>query len=116
MPVSHVLLLTSYSIDTAAEHSILQIVLKPVLLHRWWQNADAPWQLLAVCYDLKAALDSGNPANYRSKIPVHQDGSCNRQQHYAALARDESGGRAVNLLPVDKPQVLPLLTCTQTGS
>ena len=77
------------------------------MFHRWWQNADAPWQLLAVCYDLKAALDSGNPATYCSKIPVHQDGSCNGLQHYAALARDESGGRAVNLLPVDKPQVLP---------
>lgn len=40
-----------------------------------------------------------------SKLPIHQDGSCNGLQHYAALGRDESGGRAVNLLPVDKPQV-----------
>ncbi len=40
---------------------------------------------------------------------MHQDGSCNGLQHYAALGRDESGGRAVNLLPVDKPQVMLLL-------
>ena len=73
--------------------------------HRWWQEADSPWQLLAVCFDLRAALSSGNPETYMSRIPVHQDGSCNGLQHYAALGRDESGGRAVNLLPVDKPQV-----------
>ena len=75
---------------------------------RWWQGADAPWQLLAVCYDLQAALASGSPETYRSKLPIHQDGSCNGLQHYAALGRDESGGRAVNLLPVDKPQVSDL--------
>ena len=73
--------------------------------HRWWQDADSPWQLLAVCYDVRAALASGDPETYMSKMPVHQDGSCNGLQHYAALGRDESGGRAVNLLPVDKPQV-----------
>ena len=58
-----------------------------------------------MCYDLQAALGSGDPESYMSKLPIHQDGSCNGLQHYAALGRDESGGRAVNLLPVDKPQV-----------
>ncbi len=32
-----------------------------------------------------------------------QDGTCNGLQHYAALARDEVCGAAVNLLPADKP-------------
>jgi DNA-directed RNA polymerase len=32
-----------------------------------------------------------------------QDGSCNGLQHYAALARDGSGGQAVNLLPGPAP-------------
>ena len=32
------------------------------------------------------------------------DGSCNGLQHYAALARDLTGGFAVNLCPSDKPQ------------
>jgi DNA-directed RNA polymerase, mitochondrial len=35
---------------------------------------------------------------------VHQDGSCNGLQHYAALGRDLSGGSAVNLTPEDRPQ------------
>jgi len=39
-----------------------------------------------------------------SSLPVHMDGSCNGLQHYAALGRDEAGGRAVNLLPADVPQ------------
>ena len=35
------------------------------------------------------------------------DGSCNGLQHYAALALDEPGGAAVNLVPSDRPQVIP---------
>jgi DNA-directed RNA polymerase len=34
---------------------------------------------------------------------VHQDGSCNGLQHYAALGRDVAGGTAVNLMPCEKP-------------
>ena len=41
----------------------------------------------------------------RFQLPVHQDGSCNGLQHYAALGRDELGGLQVNLLPTDEPQV-----------
>jgi len=37
-------------------------------------------------------------------LPVHQDGSCNGLQHYAALGRDELGGARVNLMPAPKPQ------------
>ena len=33
-----------------------------------------------------------------------KDGSCNGLQHYAALGRDTLGGRAVNVLPSEKPQ------------
>ena len=40
----------------------------------------------------------------RCHLPVHQDGSCNGLQHYAALGRDKPGGLAVNLLPSDRPQ------------
>ena len=86
-------------------HEVFDTADNPFDGSRWWQGADSPWQLLAVCCDLQAALTSGNPETYMSRIPIHQDGSCNGLQHYAALGRDESGGRAVNLLPVDKPQV-----------
>ena len=70
----------------------------------WWQTADAPWQALATCFEIVRAIDSGNPETYACALPVHQDGSCNGLQHYAALGRDELGGSRVNLLPADKPQ------------
>lgn len=40
----------------------------------WWKDADSPWQFLAVCADLVAALDSPDPTKYLSCLPVHQDG------------------------------------------
>ncbi len=58
---------------------------------RWWQEADDPWQALATCQELVKALDSGAPENYLSGLPIHQDGSCNGLQHYAALGREEEG-------------------------
>ncbi|VDO30746.1 unnamed protein product, partial [Heligmosomoides polygyrus] len=36
-------------------------------------------------------------------LAVHQDGSCNGLQHYAALGRDKEGGREVNLLKSETP-------------
>ena len=38
-----------------------------------------------------------------SRFPVHQDGSCNGLQHYAALGRDRAGAESVNLCPNDVP-------------
>lgn len=52
-----------------------------------------------------AALRSGNPEEYVSHLPIHQDGSCNGLQHYAALGRDEIGAKSVNLAPCPAPQV-----------
>eukprot|EP00903_Cladosiphon_okamuranus_P015271 g14112.t1 len=70
----------------------------------WWKKADSPWQCLAVCADLVAAVDSPDPSKYLSCLPVHQDGSCNGLQHYAALGLDAKGGAQVNLVPSCKPQ------------
>ena len=36
-------------------------------------------------------------------MPIALDGTCNGLQHYAAMLRDEVGGKAVNLVPSDKP-------------
>jgi DNA-directed RNA polymerase len=36
-------------------------------------------------------------------MPIALDGTCNGLQHYAAMLRDEVGGKAVNLVPGDKP-------------
>ncbi|CBJ30655.1 mitochondrial DNA-directed RNA polymerase [Ectocarpus siliculosus] len=78
--------------------------LRPLEGECWWKDADSPWQCLAVCADLTAALDSPDPARYLSRLPVHQDGSCNGLQHYAALGLDANGGAQVNLSPSPEPQ------------
>ncbi|KAK0715190.1 hypothetical protein B0H67DRAFT_580168 [Lasiosphaeris hirsuta] len=70
---------------------------------RWWLEAEDPWQTLATCFELKAALQSPVPADYVSSMPVHQDGTCNGLQHYAALGGDTWGAQQVNLLPGDRP-------------
>jgi len=71
---------------------------------RWWLNADKPWQLLAACIELTDALRSPNPEEFCSNLPIHQDGTCNGLQHYAALGGDELGAIKVNLMPSDRPQ------------
>ena len=72
--------------------------------NRWWLNADDPWQCLATCMELAAALRSEDPTKYICHLPVHQDGSCNGLQHYAALGGDLEGAKQVNLEPSDRPQ------------
>jgi DNA-directed RNA polymerase len=76
----------------------------PLEGRRWWANAEDPWQCLACCIELKNAFDSPDPTRYLSQQPVHQDGTCNGLQHYAALGGDEAGARQVNLEPSDRPQ------------
>lgn len=71
---------------------------------RWWTLAEEPYQALATCFEIANAYNSGNPESYICRLPIHQDGSCNGLQHYAALGRDQSGGSAVNLTPADSPQ------------
>ncbi|KXZ41801.1 hypothetical protein GPECTOR_279g736 [Gonium pectorale] len=71
----------------------------------WWMRGEKPWQLLAACMDVAAALEcSGGPAAYVSYQPVNQDGTCNGLQHYAALGRDRRGGAEVNLVCSDRPR------------
>ncbi|OJD40830.1 dna-directed rna polymerase [Diplodia corticola] len=76
---------------------------KPLTGRRWWLQAEDPWQCLATCFELKHALDSPDPSKYVSHLPVHQDGTCNGLQHYAALGGDKAGAAQVNLEPGDKP-------------
>ncbi|KAF1870050.1 hypothetical protein Lal_00017630 [Lupinus albus] len=76
---------------------------KPLEGSRWWLSAEDPFQCLAVCITLTEALKSFSPETFISRIPVHQDGSCNGLQHYAALGRDELGAAAVNLVAGEKP-------------
>lgn len=53
--------------------------------------------------ELKAALESPDPTAFISALPVHQDGTCNGLQHYAALGGDARGAQQVNLGVTDKP-------------
>ncbi|XP_014613955.1 PREDICTED: DNA-directed RNA polymerase, mitochondrial isoform X2 [Polistes canadensis] len=76
----------------------------PLTGDMWWAESDEPWQTLASCMEIVKALKSPNAEKYISSFPVHQDGSCNGLQHYAALGRDQIGAASVNLQPSDKPQ------------
>uniref|UniRef100_A0A669QB75 DNA-directed RNA polymerase n=1 Tax=Phasianus colchicus TaxID=9054 RepID=A0A669QB75_PHACC len=76
----------------------------PLTGRKWWMNTDEPWQVLACCMEIAKASRSPNPAAFISHFPVHQDGSCNGLQHYAALGRDLIGAISVNLMPCSVPQ------------
>ncbi|OIV93858.1 hypothetical protein TanjilG_13873 [Lupinus angustifolius] len=76
---------------------------KPLEGGRWWLQAEDPFQCLAACINLSEALRSPTPDITISHMPVHQDGSCNGLQHYAALGRDKLGAAAVNLVGGDQP-------------
>lgn len=75
---------------------------EPFKHQQWAENEDC-WQSLAACFEIQAALAERSPEDYVSHLHVHQDGSCNGLQHYAALGRDVEGGRQVNLVPADRP-------------
>ncbi|CAE6492233.1 unnamed protein product, partial [Rhizoctonia solani] len=70
---------------------------------QWWLKADDPWQCLSTCMELTEALKGPVPELYRSNLPVHQDGTCNGLQHYAALGGDAAGAQHVNLEQGDRP-------------
>ncbi|KAI9799787.1 MAG: hypothetical protein M1825_004347 [Sarcosagium campestre] len=70
---------------------------------RWWLKAEDPWQCLAACFELKDALESQDPEKHVSHLAIHQDGTCNGLQHYAALGGDVWGAKQVNLEPGDRP-------------
>ncbi|XP_039071810.1 DNA-directed RNA polymerase 3, chloroplastic-like isoform X1 [Hibiscus syriacus] len=75
----------------------------PIHGNRWWLTAEDPFQCLAACFSLSEALKSSSPHSTVSHLPIHQDGSCNGLQHYAALGRDNLEAAAVNLVAGEKP-------------
>jgi len=76
---------------------------RPLEGSRWWLKAEDPWQCLAACIEIRNAIESGDPSRFVSHLPIHQDGTCNGLQHYAALGGDAWGARQVNLEPGDRP-------------
>ncbi|EIE89866.1 hypothetical protein RO3G_14577 [Rhizopus delemar RA 99-880] len=83
--------------------NIIDAVDNPLTGKQWWLKADSPWQCLAACFEVAEAVRSGKPEEFKSRLPVHQDGTCNGLQHYAALGGDLAGARAVNLAAGDRP-------------
>jgi DNA-directed RNA polymerase len=91
-----------FAMDNISE--IYDSATNPLGGRRWWAKAEDPWQCLACCMELQKAFDSPDPTRFVSQLPVHQDGTCNGLQHYAALGGDHAGARQVNLEPSDRPQ------------
>ncbi|QLG72880.1 hypothetical protein HG535_0D05890 [Zygotorulaspora mrakii] len=83
---------------------IKECAISPLGPNRWWMQAEKPWQTLATCMELTEAYKLENPEDFISHQPVHQDGTCNGLQHYAALGGDIEGAAQVNLVPNDVPQ------------
>lgn len=68
----------------------------------WWAtDSDSPFCFLAACFEYAAWKLEGN--TYKCGIAIAFDGSCSGIQHFSAMLRDEVGGKAVNLVPADKP-------------
>lgn len=72
------------------------------LTHTDWMHMDSPFCFLAFCFEWAGVDKDG--ANHVSALPIAFDGSCSGIQHFSAMLRDETGGRAVNLLPSDTVQ------------
>ncbi|KAI9787243.1 MAG: DNA-directed RNA polymerase [Geoglossum umbratile] len=91
--------------EFCTEHlvDIYDSAINPLNGKRWWLKAEDPWQCLAACIELKNALDSPQPTRFKSHLAIHQDGTCNGLQHYAALGGDMWGARQVNLEPGERP-------------
>ncbi|KAI9772458.1 MAG: DNA-directed RNA polymerase [Geoglossum simile] len=91
--------------EFCTEHlpDVYDSAINPLNGKRWWLKAEDPWQCLAACIELKKALDSPQPTQFKSHLAVHQDGTCNGLQHYAALGGDMWGARQVNLEPGERP-------------
>lgn len=80
---------------------VLDSARHPLEGEKWWTSGEKPWQTLSLCIEIELVLNfekhGGLIKNYKSRIPIHQDGSCNGLQHYAALGADLEGATAVNL-------------------
>lgn len=75
---------------------------------QWWLHQDKkPVQLLAFCFEwakAKAWIEAhGSIVGFTTGLPYAQDGTCSGLQHFSAILRDPIGGKAVNLVPQDKP-------------
>jgi DNA-directed RNA polymerase len=83
------------------EPAILGSADDPMSMIAWWEQADDPFQFLAFCMEWRGYREEGE--SYVSHLPVSLDGSCNGLQNFSAMLRDEVGGKATNLVPLQAP-------------
>ena len=81
---------------------IIDCANKP-LEHSWWASADKPFCFLAWCYEFKEYVESEYSESFITTLPIQADCSNSGLQHYSAMMRDEFGGKATNLIPLNKP-------------
>lgn len=79
----------------------LAVAQDPVSTREYWANADKPWQFLAWCFEYQGLIR--DKEDFVSYLPISLDGSCNGLQNFSAMLRDEVGGKATNLVSMDKP-------------
>ena len=90
-----------YSWTLQHQEEILACAEDP-LNNRFWQDADSPFCFLAACFEWAGYVKEG--LEFRSSLPIAMDGTCNGLQIFSLILRDEVGGAAVNLVPMDTPQ------------
>lgn len=90
----------------AQEEAILASAADPMGC-QWWLQQDEPVQMLAFCFEWAKAkqwiAEHGSIIGFVTGLPYAQDGTCSGLQHFSAILRDPIGGKAVNLVPQDKP-------------
>jgi len=62
-----------------------------------WMQASEPFQFLRFCFEWQTYRELGYGFQSHMVCPV--DATCSGLQHYAAMLKDEVGGRSVNLVP-----------------
>lgn len=75
----------------------------------WWEVSqdEHPVSFLAFCFEWQRLEEykrahNGSMIGFKCHAAIPFDGSCSGIQHYAAILRDEIGGKAVNLLNTGK--------------
>ncbi len=71
----------------------IRAVYQDPIEHRWWMEADEPWQFLAWCLEAGQLLEQGR---VRTHVPCYIDGTNNGLQILSLLLRDPVGGAATN--------------------
>ena len=81
---------------------IIDCANKP-LEHSWWASADKSYCFLAWCYEFREYAKTEYSDSFITTLPIQADCSNSGLQHYSAMMRDEFGGKATNLIPLNKP-------------